>query len=83
MTDDRRTQLMLIRKNEQASKVLQILSQNRDGLTASQIGSLSGTRLQRTLLLDLKNEGKIRHKKGLSPDGRITLLYVLNEKKIG
>ena len=80
MVADRRTQLMLIRKGEQVNKVLEMLNQNRDGLKANQIGLLSGMRLQRTILLDLKNEGKIRLRKGLSQEGRITLFYVLNEK---
>lgn len=81
MAHERRTRLTLIRRNEQASKVLEILTQNRDGLTSGQIGMLAGMRLERTILLELKNEGKIRHKKGLSPDGRISLLYVLNNRR--
>ena len=75
----RGTEIAAIRKQEQTNKILQILLENKEGLTAVQIAALMGTGLPRNFLLQLQKQGLIRQKRGLGPNGRISFLYVLNK----
>jgi hypothetical protein len=74
----RGTEIAAIRKQEQTNKILQILRENREGLTAVQIATLTGTGLPRDFLLQLQKQGLIKQKRGLGPNGRISFLYVLS-----
>lgn len=67
------------RKKEHISKILQLLQENRAGLTSVQIAILTGTRSPRGLLLELQNQGIIKQRKGIASDGRVALLYVLTK----
>jgi hypothetical protein len=60
--------------------VLEILEQNKDGLTALQIVNLLGERMQSGLLSRLQKAGKIKLKKAILPNG-IGIVYVLNMRK--
>ena len=66
---------------EQARKVLEILRENRIGLTSVQIAHALGGRMRRDLLRRLQKEGKVKQARGLLPDGRIAILYALNMSK--
>jgi hypothetical protein len=66
----------LLRKEQQRQMVLEILRDNRDGLTSSEITMRIGY-LSRTLLLELRDEGKVIQKKGYAKDGKVTYLYAL------
>jgi hypothetical protein len=68
-------------KQEQTSKVLRLLAENKNGLTSHQIDKLVGERIRRDILLNLKKEGMIRQKKGMLADGTICSLYVSYAKK--
>jgi hypothetical protein len=67
-------------RQEQATKVLRLLEKNKGGLTSFQITNLLGEHMKRSLLQSLQKEGKIKQKKGLSPDGRICSLYILSRR---
>ena len=60
--------------------MLEILEQNKDGLTALQIVNLLGERMQSGLLSRLQKAGKIKLKKAILPNG-IGIVYVLNMRK--
>ena len=62
----------------QSKKVLEILAENKDGLTSLQIANLLGDRMRGSVLYRLQKEGKIRQKKAILASGRIGLVYVLN-----
>ena len=78
-SNDHRTQQMLIRRSEIESKVLDALRENGDGLTSSQIAKLTGMRVRRDILMHLRKAGKVKTRKGISKDGSIAFLYLLNE----
>jgi len=65
---------------QQSIKILEILEQNRDGLTALQIAIQLGERIQSGLLSRLQRAGKIKHKKAILAKG-IGVIYVLNTKR--
>jgi hypothetical protein len=60
--------------------VLEILEQNKDGLTARQIANRLGDRIQSGMLSRLQKAGKIRLKKAILANG-IGIVYLLNTKK--
>ena len=64
----------------QSKKVLEILSENKDGLTSLQIANLLGDRMRGSVLYRLQKEGKIRQKKAILASGRIGLVYVINTR---
>jgi hypothetical protein len=64
----------------QSKKVLEILAENKDGLTSLQIANLLGDRMRGSVLYRLQKEGKIKQKKAILPSGRIGLVYVLNTR---
>jgi hypothetical protein len=68
-------------KQEQTSKVLKLLAENKNGLTSHQIDKLVGERIRRDILLNLKKEGVVRQKKGITADGTICMLYVTHTKR--
>ena len=74
-----RNQLLTTRKQQQKETVIEILSDKKEGLSSSEISSLIGARLARTLLLELRNEGKVRQRKGYTMDGRVSYFYVLSK----
>ena len=69
------------KRHEQTKRVMEILAENRNGLTSLQIANLLGDRLRRDLLSRLQKEGKIRQKRGMMADGKICFLYVLSQNK--
>jgi hypothetical protein len=69
----------LLRKEQQRQMVLEILRDNRQGLTSSEI-TMRIRYLSRTLLLELRDEGKVIQKKGYSKDGKVTYLYALTRE---
>ena len=69
------------KRNEQTKKVLEILSDNKNGLTSLQIGMLMGDRMRRDILWRLQKEGKVRQKRGILDNGKIGFVYVLNLRK--
>ena len=64
---------------QQSIKILEILEQNKDGLTALQIANQLGDRIQSGLLSRLQKAGKIKLKKAILAKG-IGVIYVLNTK---
>jgi hypothetical protein len=77
----RSTQIAVLRKKQQEDKVLQILQQNRQGLTSLEIAILADPRMPKDLLLHLQKNRSIKRRKGLSGNGRVSILYVLNKEK--
>jgi hypothetical protein len=77
----RSTQIASLRKKQLEDKVLRILQQNKQGLTSLEIAVLADPRMPRNVLLELQKDGLIKRRKGLSGNGRISVLYVLNEDK--
>jgi hypothetical protein len=77
----RSTQIAALRKKQQEENVLRILQQNKQGLTSLEIAVLADPGMPRNLLLELQKGGLIKRRKGLSGNGRISVLYVLNEEK--
>jgi hypothetical protein len=69
------------KRHEQTKRVVEILAENRNGLTSLQIANLLGDRLRRDLLSRLQKEGKIKQKRGMLADGKICFLYVLNQSR--
>lgn len=67
-------------RQEKIAELISLLERNRDGLTAGQIARLMGGRTARTILLQLRKEGKVRQKRGYSTDGRVSFIYVLDKK---
>jgi hypothetical protein len=65
---------------QQSIKILEILEQNKDGLTALQIANQLGDRIQSGVLSRLQRAGKIKQKKAILAKG-IGVIYVLNTKK--
>jgi hypothetical protein len=65
---------------QQSIKILEILEQNKDGLTALQIANQLGDRIQSGLLSRLQKAGKIKLKKAILAKG-IGVIYVLNTKR--
>ena len=78
MASDRSVFLVASKTSQQSRKVIEILGQNKDGLTSLQINNLLGDRMRRGLLLRLQNQGKIRQKKAILAGGKIGIVYVLN-----
>ena len=67
--------------NKQASRVLEILLENRTGLTSRQIAKHLGGHMRSNLLARLRKEGKVKQTRGLLYDGRVAVIYVLNMSK--
>lgn len=77
----RRSALLELRREELTNRVLQAIMENRDGLTWSQVGLKTGGGLPRSLLTSLQKDGKIKQKKRMLPSGRISHVYVLNDRQ--
>ena len=75
-----RSRLLLIRKNEDADRVLGVLKENKQGLTSTQVAILTGVPMHRKVLLQLRTNGKIKHRRGIATNGRISILYFLSKK---
>ena len=63
-------------KNSRGKTVLEMLRDNREGLTSAEITIHVGY-LARMRLLELREEGKVIQKKGYAKDGKVTYLYAL------
>ena len=74
-----KSQIHELRKQEHVEKVLQILRESKSGLTSFEIAVRAGDRLPRTILTELQKEGRIRQKRGMTSNGRLAFLYVLNK----
>lgn len=79
ITKSRISEMASRRKREHVNKIIRLLQDNRAGLTSVQIAVATGTRSPRGLLLELRNQGIIRQKKGIASDGRVSFLYVLTK----
>jgi hypothetical protein len=75
-----RSALYELRRQEEVNKVLQVIGDNKDGLTWSEVRFMTGGRLSRTILTRLQKEGKIEQRKKMLPSGTITVAYVLTKK---
>lgn len=64
------------RRPEQKEKVLEILGK-KNRLTSFEISSLLGTPLSKSILFELRKEGKVVQMKGYAKDGRIAHFYAL------
>lgn len=80
MSSDRRAvEIARIKKQELTNKVIQLLHQNKGGLTSFQITKLVGDGIPRNFLLQLQKEGIIVQKRGISGDNKVTFIYVLTK----
>lgn len=79
VTSRRSTEIAAIRQQEQTDKVLRILRENPKGMTSAQIAKNMEAGLPRNLLLELQRKGLIRKTRGLSSEGMIAFLYLLNK----
>jgi predicted transcriptional regulator len=68
-----------IHRQELKNNVIRILQENKDGLTSVQIAILMDDTMPRNLLTQLKKDGTIKRRKGISSDGRLAFLYSLSK----
>ncbi len=69
----------LMRKEEKMDKILTLLRENPAGLTGVQISVLAGNGRPRDYLFELRRRGLIKQRKGLGPNGRPAIFYILNK----
>ena len=73
------SEIASMRREEKMEEILKLLQEHAEGLTGVQIAVLTGTGPHRGYLLELKNRGLVKQRRGTGPNGRLTIIYVLNK----
>jgi hypothetical protein len=77
----RSTEIAKLNRDDLVSKVTDILQVNKGGLTSLQIMKLMQYSMPRNILSQLQKEGIIRRNRGTSIEGKVTFLYILNDRR--